>query len=320
VTGSFYELLTNVNEDKLKKIVELKVKEDIRTGFYPASFLDPSSQKKTDFLSILVSSFANSNGGILIFGIHSQRKKASTFDFVTDEQVSIDWLKYSLESSISPSIGDLSISEVCIDENPGKRIFVIKVHNTNNAPHMASDKRYYKRVECRELLLEEFEVRELYHRTIRPELDVFAILNTNGVPSLEGGKFLRVNFYPRFLVKNIGAAIEDNFKVELYVPSGIYNSNFTVLQQHFARLEEQYSVFSVSNKSPLFQHELATVLEANFVIDRDNFHIFAKNDVLIKLYYSSGMKLKQYNLLDTFLYRNERLRFEEFSDQASLFA
>ena len=154
----------------------------------------------------------------------------------------------------------------------------------------------------------------MYHRSKKPELDFYAILNTNGVPSLEGGKYLRVNFYPRFLVKNIGSAIEDNFKVELYIPSGIYNPNFTVLQKYFVRLEDQYSVFSHSNESPLFQHELATVFEANLVVDKQSFHIFSSNEIIIKLFNSTGVKTKYFKIIDTFLYRNEQLVFDDFTD------
>jgi len=54
-------------------------------------------------------------------------------------------------------------------------------------------------------------------------------------------------------------------------------------------------------------------------VDADNFKIFAENDIIIKLYYSNGIKTKYFKLLDSFLYQNKQLRSEEFSDQLSLF-
>lgn len=296
------------------RLVTLRVKEDTQTAFKPLSLLDQNSQKKSEYLSLLVSSMANANGGIIVFGIDTKRQKASGFTFSKPATFTLDWLKYFLQSAIQPTIENLEIKEIPINGNIFQSVITIKVPNSSNAPHMAIDRRYYKRVHGKEVLLEEYEIRQIYHLSKRPELDIYAILNTNGIPNIEMGKYVRVNFYPRFLIKNISSIIEHHYKLELYIPSGIYNPNYTNLQQHFARLEEQYTVFSIPNTSPLFQHELATVIDANIVVDRESFHIFEKNEIILKLYYSSGIKTKHFRLLETFLYRHEVLRETDFVD------
>ena len=162
--------------------------------------------------------------------------------------------------------------------------------------------------------MQEHEIRELYQRSKKSEIDIYAILNTNGIPTLDAGNFEKVNFYPRFLIKNVSSVIEHHYKMELYIPSGLYNPNFSVLQQHFVRLEDHFSVFSIANNSPLFQHELATVMDANIIIDADNFSLFSQSDIIIKLFYTNGIKTKYYRMLDVFLYQNKQLKQEDFID------
>ena len=306
-------------QNDLQKIIDLKVKEDVHIAFKLWKDFDLKSPKKMEALSMLVSSISNTVGGYIFFGIDSQRRKASSFSFAAISQDTIEKLEYHLQTSIYPAINNLEVKRIPFDSDEIKSVLVIKIPNSDLAPHMAEDNRFYKRIDCKEALMHEHEIRELYQRSKKAELDIYAILNTNGIPTLESGKFQKVNFYPRFLIKNVSSVIEHHYKLELYIPSGIYNPNFTVLQQHFSRLEDQYSVFSVSNSSPLFQHELATILDANLIVDADNFKIFAENDIIIKLYYSNGIKTKYFKLLDSFLYQNKQLRSEEFSDQLSLF-
>jgi hypothetical protein len=274
--------------------------------------LDTITQKHIDDLSAIVSSFANTCGGLLFFGITVQRGVAKSFEHVSYD-VSLDKLNYTLQSNIYPPIEHACVKSV-VSPEIGTGVIAIKIPYSPDAPHMASDKRFYKRYDGKAVVMEEYEIRELYQKSTKPVLDFYAILNTNGVPSMEHGKFARVSFYPRFLVKNIGAAVERLYKVELFIPSGIYNANFTALQKYFCRLEDQYSVFSYSNESPLFQHELATVFEANLVVDKQSFGIFSKNDIIIKLYNSHGIKTKYRHIAQTFLYRNEQLAIGDFID------
>jgi len=303
----------------LQKLIALKVKEDLHIAFKSWKDIDLQSPKKMEQLSILVSSFANTIGGLIFWGIGAQRRKATELSPAFISKETIDQVTYFLQSSICPSIEKLEIKQIIIDGDDSKSILVIQIPNSDVAPHMAEDKRFYKRADFKETVMQEHEIRELYQRSKKAEIDIYAILNTNGIPTLESGKYQKVNFYPRFLVKNISSVIEHHFKMELYIPSGIYNPNFSVLQQHFARLEDHYSVFSITNSSPLFQHELATIMDANLIIDCDNFKNFAESDIIIKLFYSNGIKTKYFRLIDTFLYQNKQLRFEDFTDQLALF-
>lgn len=256
-----------------------------------------------------VAAMANADGGILIIGIKSARGKANQFEPITPAMFQTDNLQFQLETLIAPKIEGLIVEQA---ECQGGAVVMIKVPNDGNAPFMAADKRFYKRVEIKEILLEEYEIRRMYRLNKHAEIELFGVMNTQGVPLLEGGKYVKVNFYPKFLVKNISEVIERDYKVELYIPSALHNPNFSVLQNYFNRLEDQYNVFQAVGKDPLFQDELSAVMEANIFVNADNYEIFAEDEIIIKLFYSQGVKVKCFKIIDLFLYQNRRLQQSEF--------
>jgi len=256
-----------------------------------------------------ISAIANADGGILIVGIQPSRGRASALDLLKIDTVAIDSLLFQLEMLISPKIDGLLVEKAVFDE--GEAI-MFKIPNDGNAPFMSPDKRFYKRVELKEILLEEYEIRRMYRLNKHAEIELFGVMNTQGIPLLEGGKYVKVNFYPKFLVKNVSEVIERDYKVELYIPSALHNPNFSVLQNYFNRLEDQYNVFQAVGQDPLFQDELSAVMEANIFVNADNYEIFAEDEIIIKLFYSQGVKIKCFKLIDLFLYQNARLSKTDF--------
>jgi len=307
-----YSIFSTLGNNTIKFLKENRIKEDDRLGFIQNICLDINNERRKNELSILISSFANTCGGIVIAGCNSKKGVVSGYDYF-NEKLAIDLLGFFLESNIYPGIHKIEIEEFRGHEDIGY-FYRIHIPNSSDIPHMALDRKYYKRKNGKAVVMEEYEIREMYTRSKKAELDFFAITNSNGVPVLENGRFNRVSFYPRFLIKNIGSSVEDFYKIELYIPSGIYNPNFSALQKHFSRLEDQYTVFSRSSDSPLFQHEIATVFEANLVIDGNNFHLLEKNEIIMRIYGSNGIKVKHIRAIDTFTYNNEKLRLEDFSN------
>ena len=122
---TFYSIFNEVNIDSLEKAIDLKVKEDNKVAFYPASFLDLENSKKSDLLTSVVSSFANSEGGIIIIGMKCQRKKAVSIDYI-NSNISQERLKYFFESSIYPIIDKLEIFELG-DLSTGGKVFVLSL-------------------------------------------------------------------------------------------------------------------------------------------------------------------------------------------------
>lgn len=293
-------------------LVNNKVKSSLQLVYEKNDVLDSLSESKLEKLSVLISSIANTRGGTIVFGVQSQRNRIVGFQNCDSKIYTEQWFNFFLKQHIKPSLEDYTLDFVKVEND--KTIIVLNIISTAQAPYMASDRRYYKRVDNKSVMMEEYEVRDIFNKARNSEIDMFAIMNTGGVPVMSGGKFEKITFYPRFLIKNISKVVEKDYKIEFYLPSALQNPNYDPLQQYFVRLEDEYSVFSVTGKNPIFQDELATILDAQIVVDRHSYEMFEKSDIIVKIYYSGGMKMRNYNLRKTFLYKNMIISRTDFVD------
>lgn len=302
-----------ISSEDLDLLILNKAEESLWLEFVSGKELTRDSEAKVNKISILVSAMANTGGGWLIYGVDTRKRRAFGYSFVNDNKVSVSWLKSLLEARISRNIKNLRIEQVVFENNPENSVFLIQIPQSSDAPHMNHDYRFYKRSGFKEMVMEEHETRALYLRTNVTEVEFFGLINTNGVPILSDGKIVSISFFPKFLVRNISKNIERSYKIEISIPSEIYDSSFTAIQEYFVRNDGNYNVFSIPNRNPLFQEELATAVEAKLIINKDSFPAFAEGEIRVKLFYSNGIKEHSISLADTFRYRNQRISIEEFS-------
>jgi len=300
------------NIDDIIRFITTKTKCGNLVDFCKTGNLIPGNDKKEQWLSCYISAFANSNGGTVIFGIKTERGRAFEIDLVNFKNVSSFWLKTLLENEISPIIENLDVYEVADNNNVESGFIVVKIPKSPHRPHMASDNRFYQRVGNKTEMMQEQRVRELYNLASVSEMEFVGIINTQGVPTLENSRIVNMNFYPKFLVRNAGSSIEKYFKFELWLPSDLHDTSFLPLQNYFNRLEEKFSVFSVPNRQPVFQNEICNILEAKLFVNNENIQSFNKGEMLIKLFYSRGIKEFNYNLQETFTYENKFLSVSDF--------
>lgn len=298
-------------KEQIEFLFANKTKAGLELEYAGVGLLDIASDRKLEKLSVLFSAMANAKGGTVLFGIKPYRNFPKEYEPFDSSVFTPDWFRYILQNYMHPAMNEAEVCSIALNEKDNA--IAVNIPDSSNAPFMASDKRYYRRVENKSVTMEEYEVRDMYQRTKHVELDMFAIINTGGVPVLESGRFAKMTFYPRFLIKNISSVIEKNYKLELYLPSALQNANFDPLQQYFSRMEDEFTVFSVTGKHPLFQNETATILEAQFIVDRDSFKQFENGEIIVKLYYSDGMKTKSFKLKHTFLYQNKELLYTDFA-------
>ncbi len=299
--------------DDILSIIASETRRNEHLDFYSPENLVPGNDKKEFWLSKCVSAMANSGGGTLIFGIKTFRNRAEEIVPVDFSIININWFENILNYEIFPSIDKPDIYKITLNEIPVNGVIVMNVPNSSLRPHMASDNRYYQRVGLREEMMNEHQVREMYNKASLPRMEFLGILNTNGVSTLDNGKLLSVTFYPKFLVRNSGTGVEKHMKFELWIPSVFHDANFTALQNYFHRLEGHYSVFSFPNRTAIFQEEICTIAEAKLVVDAGSFAEFSESKILLRLYYSGGMKEFGYLLRETFTIDNKFLEENQFS-------
>jgi hypothetical protein len=115
---------------------------------------------------------ANASGGTIIYGIREKDKVAHSlddgFDLVTFSRESLEQI---IDSNIQPRIEGLRIEVVPLSTKPGRVAYVVSIPQAvDRAPHQASDKRYYKRANFVNQMMEDYEVRDALRRARRPDL------------------------------------------------------------------------------------------------------------------------------------------------------
>ncbi|HBX50714.1 MAG: hypothetical protein A2275_11215 [Bacteroidetes bacterium RIFOXYA12_FULL_35_11] len=296
----------NLTEENLMMLIESRIEEGLHYSFKKGNEV-PITEKQIEKLTLEITAFANTLGGCIIYGIESKRKKAHSFSFLKNTDFSVSKLDIVLQSRINRPIPNLKIQYVEIQNDKEKSVLIITIPESSEAPHMASDKCFYKRLHNKFSVMEEFEVRQMYGKLSKSNLEFVGIVNTNGIPSLTDGLFNHVIFLPRFIIRNTGSAIERFYKFEIAIPSPLCDENYYALNTYFNRHEGIYSIFSIPGKAPVFQDEMTSITEIKLLITKENLELFLTENIKITLFYSEGMRSSVFNLSDTFMYNNKML-------------
>ena len=147
----------------INDLILARSEENIHLEFKSAGALENTENKKVE-ISKDVSAFANSDGGIIIYGIDEKEHVASEKSFIDGSIYTKEWLEQVISSRIQRSINGLVIIPIREDNDFNKSIYIVKIPRSNNTPHMAADHRYYKRQNFKNILLEEYEIRDLFGR------------------------------------------------------------------------------------------------------------------------------------------------------------
>jgi hypothetical protein len=174
------------NEADAQSLIDDQVQENSELEYKACAALDRRDEKKKDEVSKDVSAFANAGGGVIIYGVHESNHVPTAIDVGYDQnQISKEWLEQIINSRIQRRIDDIRINPVALKNSPGRVIFVVDIPQSSRAPHMAADKRYYKRFNFQSVAMEEYEVRDVARRSEAPDLRVdFEVLPGTRPPGI----------------------------------------------------------------------------------------------------------------------------------------
>ena len=180
-----------------------QVQESIHLDYKASKAISP---KERDEIAKDVSAFANSDGGVLIYGV--EEDKASHLpvridDGVDDAVCSREWIENTITSRIIPKVDDCRV--VPLQVSPGRSLYVVSVPKSIRGPHQASDKRFYKRHNFKSEPMEEYEINDVRNRRNQ----------VSPLVTFEIWDYRR--FVAAFDVTNISEVVAENVKFE-FIP------------------------------------------------------------------------------------------------------
>lgn len=156
-------------EDDVLGLIRDEVQESINLDYKASDSLDNTDRKKKE-IGKDVSAFANSAGGTILYGVREDKHLPTNIDAGYDpDEIRKEWLEQVINSNIQRRIGGVRINPIALRKtNPGRVIYAVYVPQSDDAPHMASDYRHYKRVNFASVPMEHYEVRDMMRRERYP--------------------------------------------------------------------------------------------------------------------------------------------------------
>ncbi len=305
------------SESDINDLITNKIEESLNLDFKASGALSKEPKKKKE-ISKDVSAMANSEGGIIIYGLTEDHHVASSFSFIDGEEYTKEWLEHVINTNISRRISNIKIVPIRVGDDLKKTIYVVRIPESNLAPHMASNNRFYKRYNFESVPMEQYEVRLLYNLKEKTDLDITKITFKKGSHSGNVGDLVSYDFLINPVIKNVSNAIEDRYKAEITIATAIMDRRSQEYQYNEANYLNFYKgdvhVFSVPNDSPIFQGEEVSVCPIRIRLKKPHFNSPESFIVTVKLYFSNGIKEKSFDLLEILLIDQKEITEDLFRD------
>ena len=271
--------------EDINSLITNEVEENIHLDYKAAGALDKKNEKKRNEITKDVSAFANSDGGIIIYGISEEDHKPKEISPIDGRIYTKGWLENVIQL-IQPRIDGLKIYPIRIGDLE-KSIYVAKIPKSGNAPHMARDKRYYKRFNFKSEPMEDYEVKDLYNRIFIPKIKI------------DGCSFVRIykteskyEYQLTAKIINVGKQQCDSYKLNFY----INNFRFCDIEKKPENSKFSYTVINrnrlklgVSSKEAIYPNEELDLGHISVSVKKKNDSLFWRGLVIdMVLFYSGG--------------------------------
>ena len=199
-------------KERIEKMIADGVEEGPTLDYKRAASLEKSDDKRIEITKD-VSSFANSSGGTIIYGVAEfqdgdRRHLPERPDPIQRAEISKEWLEQIIQT-IQPRIEGLQVYPVAWDEKANTVCYVVEIPQSDTA-HQARDHRYHMRYNFTTQAMEDYQVRDVMNRGTHPRIRGWIFVNKHPGRPGEGTILVRL--------KNVGRILARHFMVHLQLP------------------------------------------------------------------------------------------------------
>lgn len=188
----------------LQNLIANKIEESLHLD-YKASGALAKQDKKISEISKDVSAMANSDGGIIIYGISEDEKNEhlpKEIQPIKRKEFPKEWLEQIIHGNIQPRLNGVNIFPISISDE--EVVYIVHIPKSDTA-HQASDKRYYKRFNFLATQMHDYEIRDIFNRAKNPQIELeFTYLHKSNVVNVIA--FNRGTVYAKYLSVKIRLA------------------------------------------------------------------------------------------------------------------
>jgi len=168
------------NLKRIKELLDHRIEENLNLDYKAGDALQ-HNDKNANEISKDVSAFANSDGGVIIYGIEEDKQNKhfpGDISPINRRIISKEWLEQIIQSTIRPKIDNVIIYPVPLDESSDLVLYIVDIPQSNTA-HQANDKKYYKRYNFNSVPMYDYEIKDILNRIKFPIIDLeFQIIKT----------------------------------------------------------------------------------------------------------------------------------------------
>jgi len=281
--------ITNWTFKELEQYVSENPSENTYLDFKDSRALTQWNEAQKDELAKDVSAFANSGGGMLIYGAKEKVQGDGTprFDGFDGVGIPTSTTRETIENILTSEkyihrkIDGLLIRPVPVPNVPGAVYLVIYVPRSERAPHMHNPQgRYYKRYNFKSERMQGYEVEDIRNRTVYPQIDFLWKWKRDSRRSTGERHLYAINFS----VKNIGTKTANKYRIEVYFPAFL-NPTVHSDMQHSAKVDEEivdrikhavYIERRTESKHIIFPGEEIDFLELEYSVDDQSFDLIGQ--------------------------------------------
>lgn len=276
----------------LDDFLKLEVEENVYLDYKRGDALS-FEHKKINEITKDVSAFANSDGGIIIYGVNEDKSthKPNGYVPIIDPKISKEWLEQKI-NYIQPKIEGLRIFPIRLESEANQSIYIVKIPRSDDAPHMANDNKYYRRGEFSSNPMQGYEVRDTFFRVSKPLLRILGVEFEQAIMP-ENSKF---GFFFKAFVQNDNKAVSTLYKLNVYLYTKVQVDSINIASSEgelsnctFIKMDSDCARFSMHCNEPIIKDECITMGNVYFQMPEIIKEEFIQTTIIrIVLFYEGG--------------------------------